>query len=110
MSAWTYKAGSGFARQNRSRSVRQNLYTMFYVYTLKSNIDNRIYIGYTTDLKTRFKRHNTGKVKSTKANKPWVLIYYEAYRAKPDATKREKQLKLHAAKNELKSRLTNSLK
>lgn len=82
---------------------------MFYVYVLKSKINNDIYVGYSKNLKNRFKAHNSGKVKSTKAYKPWILVYYEAYKNKEDATKREKQLKMHAAKKELISRLKYSL-
>jgi len=82
---------------------------MFYVYILQSQLNKGVYVGYTTDLRNRFSRHNSGKVKSTKAYKPWVLIYYEAFRIKLDATKREKELKVHIPKNKLLSRLTNSL-
>ncbi len=53
--------------------------------------------------------HNDGKVKSTKAYRKWILVYYEAYRAKEDATKREVKLKIHAAKNKLKEQIKNSL-
>jgi len=83
---------------------------MHYVYALKSSLNGDLYVGSTENLKNRFKLHNLSKVKSTKAYKPWVLIYYEAYRNKKDATKREKQLKMHTAKNELITRLVNSLK
>jgi len=82
---------------------------MFYIYFLKSLVNGDVYVGFTNDLKTRFKLHNSGKVKSTKACRPWTLIYYEAYRGKLDATKREKQLKMHAAKKEVLSRLKESL-
>jgi len=82
---------------------------MFYVYVLKSKKNNDIYVGYSEDLKTRFEAHNQGKVKSTKVNKPWVLVYYEAYKDKKDATKREKQLKEHKAKADLKKQIENSL-
>lgn len=86
---------------------RTKLY-MFYVYILQSSVNNDIYVGFTSNLKNRFKLHNSGKVKSTKPNKPWVLIYYEAYRGKQDSTIREKRLKMHAVKNDLLSRLGNS--
>jgi len=82
---------------------------MYYIYLLKSSINKDIYIGFTNDLKNRFKLHNSGKVKSTKAFKPWKLIYYEAYKSKFDATKREKQLKMHAVKKEIIKRLEKSL-
>jgi len=82
---------------------------MFYVYVLQSQLNKDIYVGYTTNLKNRFKLHNLGKVKSTKPHKPWVLVYYEAYRGKFDATKREKELKIHASKTLLISHLKTSL-
>lgn len=74
---------------------------MHYVYILKSEVDGRIYVGFSSDLRARLLRHNSRRVRSTKAYAPWKLIYYEAYRAKGDATKREKQLKMHAPKNDL---------
>lgn len=82
---------------------------MFYVYILKSTKNSDIYVGYSEDLKTRFRAHNQGKVKSTKVNKPWILVYYETYKDKKDATKREKQLKGHKAKADLKKQIENSI-
>jgi len=82
---------------------------MYYVYILQSSSNKDIYVGYTTDLKNRFRLHNSGKVKSTKPHRPWIIVYYEAYKGKSDATKREKELKIHAAKNLLLSRLKTSL-
>jgi len=82
---------------------------MYYVYILKSLAKKDIYVGYTTNLKARFRRHSLGKVKSTKGSLPWILVYYEAYKGKLDATKREKVLKMHAVKSELLSRLSHSL-
>lgn len=66
---------------------------MFFVYILVSEIDNSKYIGFTTNLKNRLKSHNLGKVKSTKAKKPYVLYYFAAYVSKADALSREKKLK-----------------
>jgi len=83
---------------------------MFYVYVLKSEKNGDIYIGYTKDLKERLKTHNQGKVKSTKGLRNWVLIYYEGYRSKSDAIRREKQLKQHKPKTDLKEQIKFSLK
>ncbi|OGM37960.1 excinuclease ABC subunit C, partial [Candidatus Woesebacteria bacterium RIFCSPHIGHO2_12_FULL_38_9] len=63
---------------------------MFYAYVLRSVKNGDIYVGYSGNLKARFKLHNIGKVKSTKPYTPWKLLYYEAYISKKDATKREK--------------------
>lgn len=84
---------------------------MYYVYALQSIIDkNWLYVGYSDDLKTRVKRHNQGKVKSTKSKKPLILVYYEAYRNKKDAAKREYELKNNNQQKEiLKKKFKNSL-
>jgi putative endonuclease len=67
---------------------------MFYTYLLQSEKDGNLYIGSTTDLKRRFKEHNSGDVLSTKSRRPLILLYYEAYSAEEHARKREHQLKL----------------
>jgi putative endonuclease len=82
---------------------------MFYVYVLSSLKQKRIYIGYSTNLKQRCQEHATGQVRSTKGYIPWKLVYYEAFLNKFDATKREKELKSHAAKNFLLKKIVGSL-
>ena len=82
---------------------------MYYVYVLKSKKNGDVYIGYTGDLKQRLKQHNNGQSSSTKLNIPWILIYYESYLCKFDATKRERQLKNHRAKLDLREQLKYSL-
>jgi len=52
---------------------------MYFVYILQSRKDNKLYIGYTEDLRVRFSLHTNGKVASTKNRRPLELIYYEAY-------------------------------
>jgi len=83
---------------------------MYYIYVLRSGVSGGIYVGLTDDLRNRYRLHSTGKVTSTKSGIPWTLVYYEAYREKADAVKRERSLKLHAkALAQLKRRLPNSL-
>ena len=60
---------------------------MYYTYILQSLVDKNFYTGYTSDLKSRFKKHNDGKVISTKYRRPFVLIYYEACLRQEDAIK-----------------------
>ena len=64
---------------------------MFYVYVLRSKADDKLYIGYTNNLRRRVTEHNTGKNKSTKYRRPFELVYYEAYKASDDAEKREER-------------------
>ncbi len=78
---------------------------MYYTYVLLSNKDDKLYTGYTKDLKLRFKQHNNGQVKSTKNRRPFILIYYEASLNQQDALRREKYLKTHYGKMFIKKRL-----
>ncbi len=84
---------------------------MYYVYVLKSGKDGKCYIGSTPDLRRRFKEHNQGLVKSTKPRRPMELAYYEGYKAKEDAIRRERNLKLKSrAYEQLRKRLVYSIK
>lgn len=66
---------------------------MFYTYILKSEKDNNLYIGFTSDLRKRIEFHNQGLNKSTAYRRPLKLIYYEGYISENDARKRELFLK-----------------
>lgn len=83
---------------------------MFFVYILKSLKDNKLYIGYTSDLRKRIEEHNSGKSKSTSPRIPFKLVYYEAYLSKEDAERREEMLKLNGrALVQLKARIGKTL-
>ena len=67
---------------------------MYYVYILKSiNYQNKIYIGFTEDLKERLKTHNSGYSKHTNKFKPWKLILFICFPNKQKAINFEKYLK-----------------
>ena len=66
---------------------------MYAVYILYSSKLDRYYIGYSSDIAGRLRRHNDHSKGYTNAGKPWVLVYYEDYMKKSDASAREKQLK-----------------
>ncbi len=83
---------------------------MFYTYVLLSQKDDKLYVGYTPDLKLRIIKHNEGKVDSTRNRRPFKLIYYEAYLNKEDAVKREKYFKKGFGRRFLKGRLENFYK
>jgi len=82
---------------------------MFHVYVLHSEKDNGLYIGYTTNIKSRLKEHNEGSVISTKARRPLKLIFLESYINKGDAVRREKYLKTTVGRKMLKVMLRNTL-
>lgn len=76
-----------------------------YTYVLKSDKDEDLYIGCTSDLIKIFELHKSGKVPSTKYRLPVKLVYYEACLTKEGALKREKKLKTGFGRKYLKNRL-----
>ena len=82
---------------------------MFYTYVLQSEKDNKLYVGFTKDLKQRFEQHQKGQVDATKKRMPLALIYYEACISQEDATKREKYFKTYHGRMFLKRRLKSYL-
>jgi putative endonuclease len=66
---------------------------MFYVYVLQSKVNKHYYIGSTKDISTRLARHNAGHTPSTKAYRPWKLIYSESFNTFSEAVKRELEIK-----------------
>jgi len=83
---------------------------MYFVYILKSKKNDRLYIGYTNNLRERLKEHNKGLVRASKPYVPWDIAYYEAYFSKNEALHREQNLKLRSnAWNQLKRRVRQSI-
>ena len=70
---------------------------MFWIYILKSESTDKLYIGQTANLEERLQRHNSnkvGKLRYTHKQKgPWKLIYSEQYNMRSDAMRRERFLK-----------------
>jgi len=84
---------------------REHLKTrMFTVYAIQSEVDKRIYVGFTEDLTRRLKEHNSGKTISTKGYRPWKLFYTEVLENRFAAREREKYLKSGIGKEFSKSK------
>jgi len=62
---------------------------MFYVYIIKSEINDRYYIGSTNNIKRRIMEHNLGKSIYTRLSAPFKLCYFEKLKTLKDARKRE---------------------
>lgn len=77
---------------------------MFYSYLLKSSKNNDLYIGSTEDIEKRLYLHNAGKVKSTKAYRPWILIECQKFNTRSEAVKQERFLKNHQQKEIIKKK------
>ncbi|MFH1012839.1 MAG: GIY-YIG nuclease family protein [Candidatus Peregrinibacteria bacterium] len=75
---------------------------MYCVYILKSEKDDRLYIGQTKNLEDRLKRHNQGRVESTRKRRPLKLVYKETFENRAEAMRREVYLKSLKGGNEFK--------
>ena len=82
----------------------------YYVYILLSLKDKRLYVGFTTNLKSRLINHAAGKVLSTRNRRPLKLIHYEYFINIKDAKAREVFLKSGAGHNQLKAFLKRTFK
>lgn len=65
----------------------------FYTYVLESEKTGRIFIDQTTDLEKELTRHNSGQDLSTKAHKPWRLLFHIAFDDRSDSMNLAKELK-----------------
>ena len=71
---------------------------MYYVYILLSSKSHIFYFGSTKNLKLRFILHNKGEIKSTKAHRPWELVWYAAFKTEKEAKDFELYLKTGSGK------------
>lgn len=81
----------------------------YYVYVLISLKDYKFYVGSTSDLLQRVKKHNSGEVKSTKFRRPLQLLHYEYFVNIEDAKAREVFLKSGFGRQQLRKSLKRTL-
>jgi putative endonuclease len=73
---------------------------MYIVYVLYSPQFDKIYVGFTSNLQERFKSHNELGTKGwTIKFRPWIILHMENFESRPEAMKREKQLKSAGGRN-----------
>jgi putative endonuclease len=63
------------------------------MYILYSVEYDRYYVGHCEALESRLSRHNNAAVPSTKKYVPWVLVYFEAFTTRAEASKRVREIK-----------------
>ena len=76
---------------------------MFYTYAISSLTRNYIYIGLSSDVDRRLWEHNSGRNKTTKPYRPFILIYFEIHQTRIEARKREKFFKSGLGREKLRS-------
>lgn len=78
----------------------------YYVYILQSELDQaRFYTGFTEDLASRLKTHNSGSVPHTPKYKPWRMKTAVAFTNRQKAVAFEKYLKSPSGRAFAKKRL-----
>jgi len=82
---------------------------MFYVYVLHNSETKANYIGYTGNLKERITQHNRGNTRTTRDRNIHTLIFYEAFKSKDDAMRREHYFKTTKGNSSLKQIIRESL-
>ena len=67
----------------------------YYIYLIVSKINKKLisYVGYTTDIEKRIKKHNDSKGAKFTRGKKWILIYKKKYQTKSLALRNEYLLK-----------------
>jgi len=75
---------------------------MYTVYAISSVSRNYIYVGLTSDLRERLRRHNSGFEKTTRPYAPFDLIYQEVCENRVQARIREKYWKSGSGKEKLR--------
>lgn len=78
---------------------------MYYTYVLQYTKDQKLYVGFSDDLKRRLRDYNDGKVTATQYRRPLRLVYYKASLDKIKAVQREKYFKTGFGRRFLKERL-----
>ncbi|NNC70500.1 MAG: GIY-YIG nuclease family protein [Flavobacteriaceae bacterium] len=68
------------------------------VYILYSEVRSRYYVGQTANIIERLKKHNQGKVPSTKGGAPWKIVVQLEVSSRSEALKLEKKIKKRGAK------------
>ena len=66
---------------------------MYYVYIIKSELDEDYYKGITLDYIKRLMQHNQGDSIFTRSKIPWKLVFVREFETKKEALIEEKRLK-----------------
>lgn len=79
---------------------------MYYVYLIRSqSFPDQTYVGFTTNLEERLKKHNQHSSLHTKKYAPWKLAAYVAFDSKKKALDFEKYIKVGSGYAFAKKRL-----
>jgi putative endonuclease len=81
----------------------------YYVYILQSETNGSYYIGFSGNPEKRLEKHNKALSGYTSRNKPWKIVYKEAFIEKSEAIKREMFLKNQKSREFIERLISSTL-
>ena len=92
--------GRGFesrpVRKSFTYMVRLLFFMAYFVYIIRSNVDDTYYKGFSENPLNRLLQHNNCESHFTSAKVPWQLVFVQELPSKKDALIREKALKKYS--------------
>jgi putative endonuclease len=76
---------------------------MYTVYIIYSEKIDKYYIGFSSNVQDRLRKHNRNSKGFSNTGKPWILVYQEDFSDKKQAMARETQLKKWKNRERLES-------
>jgi putative endonuclease len=81
---------------------------LWYVYAIRSLVRPYIYVGLTNNIEDRVARHNGGRERTTRAYRPFEIVWTEVFETRAEARKREVFLKSGCGKELVRSKISNT--
>ena len=81
---------------------------MYYLYILYSQTLDKYYIGHTSDLEGRLRRHLSNHKGFTGKKSDWKIVYTETYSDKTKAYQREREIKSWKSRKKIKELIQNN--
>ena len=81
---------------------------MCYCYILYSEKTDSFYVGSTTNLEDRLKRHNSGRSTYTKKGMPWRVVYTKEYPTRAEAYRTEMYIKAQKSRKYIEQLINKS--
>ena len=81
----------------------------YYVYIIYSKTVDKYYVGSSSNLEDRLRRHNSAHRGFTGIAQDWVFVFKEAFLSNTEALKREKEIKSRKSRKYIEALISGSL-
>ena len=90
------------------RGGHEVFFLPFFTYILQSQRDGSFYVGFSHNPTLRCQRHNDGGTRSTRAGRPWRIMWTRQFSSKSEALAFERHLKKMKSRTYLEKLLRNA--